>query len=344
MQTFDYAHAWVKLARPAWLEISAIPEVRQLFNLIVNRPDLQQDKALNVPIPSSEFEDIAAKLDTLTLAKAARAAYFFGHWSPGLPTEAGDGSGWKFASILDQIISKRLGMRGPHETEGPGLSFRCIEGTIRAQFSTLNCWTWHEISYATDTLFSELHAGFWARIPVTESPKASREARRSVEDIRLQRFEEACKHYQAETRQGLTDPWSGLLETAQFMVEESDVLHLELVAPDGSKASRLTGISASLGVCLTVINEQPAKYTPGAVLLLGTYPEGKSYKGAMSVRLGTIANEDATTEQALMRASEYKRKAEIRKAEETVSKSHEALAALRVQGEAMPRTAADVIL
>lgn len=344
MQTFDYAHAWVKMARPAWLEISAVPEIRQLFDIVKGRSDLQQDKALNVPIPSGDFETIAAKLDTLTLAKAARAAYFFGHWSPGLPTEAGDGSGWKFSNILDQIISKRLGMQHPHYPEGPGLSFRCMEGTIRAQFSTNDCWTWHEISYATDALFSALCAVFWARIPVSEFPKASREARRLSDDARVKAFDCVCKEYQTITRQGLNEPWAGLLSCDPFMVEESEVLHLAMVAPDGSKASRLTGISASLDVCLQIINEQPSKYTPGTVLMIGTYPEGKSYKGTMSVRLATIAGEDATTEQALLRASEYKLKAEIRKAEETVSKSNAALAALKAQGEAMPRTAADEIL
>lgn len=141
---FDHERAWRELARPAFDCLPA--DIRDLYELIrVDYGHLIQGPNLDVNWPEDPglrrlFDD----LDSEYLAQAAAVVYHYGHWSP----EGGDGGAyWRFSSLADWVLRRRLDL--PRDFEGHGLGFRIHEGALRLCHSTRDSWQWQDVALAT---------------------------------------------------------------------------------------------------------------------------------------------------------------------------------------------------
>lgn len=146
---FDYKAAFHKVARPAF---SALPPAVHALLARTEQlcANLHQDSTLAMPWPEDPtFRAAFEALDSETLAKAARAVYYWGHWNPN--GGIGTGAYWKFSDYADQVLSARLGLMSPHaSTNGNGIFVRCLQGQIRYCWSTPWSWQWEEMALATE--------------------------------------------------------------------------------------------------------------------------------------------------------------------------------------------------
>lgn len=151
MEHFDYARAWKELASPAW---SATPEpLRDVLRGIAEHArNVNQDRdSLDInagPIHLGSFA-------SWTLADAARAIYFFGHWKPS--PEAGlfyPGTSWKVSNVLDQELTKRIGLTRDRKVGRNGWSFEVHEGALRMCYGSRNEWNWREVGPATAEVYA----------------------------------------------------------------------------------------------------------------------------------------------------------------------------------------------
>lgn len=155
MQTFDYAKAWREAANP--LALNLPQTVRALFERVrVECADIHQDNALNIVPPDSLREAFEA-IDSEALARAARIIHDWGHWKPGSEsTPAADGSTWKFSNIADQVLAKRLGLRGRGGRTSYGFSLHVLGGVLRAGYMEPETRRggggrhWEEVALATE--------------------------------------------------------------------------------------------------------------------------------------------------------------------------------------------------
>lgn len=215
MKEFDYMAAWRELAKPSFDALS--PEVRELFRYVRdNGAEWKQNVALDVPFPADGalLRDFQA-VPTRELANAARTIYYFGHWNFSRSGDYGPshGENWKFSSLADQVLSAALGLRGPHELEGQGISLRVHEGYIRVQASSHDAWTWEEVGPATPEVLEAVRS---VAQPLT--PNRRRNWRDSWKDFdaALPAYMEAVK---AAARAVLTPSEAAWLDTARFMRE-----------------------------------------------------------------------------------------------------------------------------
>lgn len=168
MKQFNYKRAWIEMAVPAFEALTS-EVVTLIAETVAVSADLSQKEDLDMPWPDglrAEFE----KIDSLELAKAARAVYQIGHWKPffrevtlfDLPEGSSIGSAyrdatrlvvtggyWKFSNYADQVLTERLGFPRLRGSGGKrGTSHVVIEGALRACLSTEDLWTWEEIGWA----------------------------------------------------------------------------------------------------------------------------------------------------------------------------------------------------
>lgn len=153
MREFDYVQAWCLLAMPEYESLPA--DVRALALHVAEVADgLRQERNLLMPWPEGlrqRFDNVPAE----TLAKAARAVYFLGHWKPGNATlpdalALSHGGSWKFANYADQALAARLGLSFETPWGKDGVSIYVHEGAIRVGWSHKHGWTWHEVAFATE--------------------------------------------------------------------------------------------------------------------------------------------------------------------------------------------------
>jgi hypothetical protein len=162
MKTFDYARAWIEVAKPAY---DALPEeIHALVAVTADAAkDLSQRQDLNMPWPTDQpWADLRHRFDSHTsdsLALAARVLHDVGHWRPGRdvdaakhvgPLDACPGLGWKFANYADQILRERLQVPDRVSSSPNGLSLAVLEGAIRVCYSSRDMWLWEEVAPATE--------------------------------------------------------------------------------------------------------------------------------------------------------------------------------------------------
>jgi hypothetical protein len=125
--------------------------VRTLFDDVVEAyRETHQLPDLSMPWLNG-FRERFQAVDTDTLAHAARAAYFYGHWGFRNECMALSGGTWKFSALADQELSERLGLPQPHvESPRSGWSRRVMQGTLRVGYSAWDFWTREEaVAYAS---------------------------------------------------------------------------------------------------------------------------------------------------------------------------------------------------
>jgi hypothetical protein len=345
MSEFDYIKAWYQAAKPAWESLCQDPRVTELYRMVADRPDLAQDKALNVASPSSEFDALAASMEVNTLSKVSRAVYYYGHWSP-FGHSSPHGATWKLANVLDQHISTRIGARPPHQETGSGISFRVHHGVIRIGVSTRHSWIWEEITYADVDTFKAIQAASRPIMPHVERRIGGKADAEHVYLDRCDKYMQAIKAQYRDTsavliaehsRHALNVGIGPLLDTASFHHDAKDELHLVAVRPDGEKKSKLSGMSSDLAICKRMLADSNIRtiasgkesLPDGTVLIVGTYPEGKSWKGDMSIVYAEVIGESVDTADAIRRSHEYQAQAEIDKAQRTMDTAKEQLVVLR---------------
>lgn len=147
---FDYMRAWREVALPSVL---VLPQnFRDLYWKVVDRCSrLSQQKDLDMPWPEPGFrrplQNLFQEVPSECLADAARAIYFWGHWSPFNQSAMGAGASWKFTNYADQVLRDKIQL--PRSFAGRGVGFQVNEGYLRMCYSTRNCWTWTEFGRAT---------------------------------------------------------------------------------------------------------------------------------------------------------------------------------------------------
>lgn len=166
MSDFNFKRAWREGADPAFRALPA-KVLRIIEDVTERHVESVQGPTLAIKLHPDDLYDFA-ELDTLTLARAARVVHDWGHWHSGRKDEDATswksrmlqhGGGWKFANLADQILAERCKLRSRFEETGRGVSFRIIEGVIRAQVSGKDFWTWKEIGMASEELAERLVSG-----------------------------------------------------------------------------------------------------------------------------------------------------------------------------------------
>jgi hypothetical protein len=220
-KSFDYKTAWKELAYPSFLALS--PEIRSAFaNLCQNGREWNQDRWLEVQA-TPEFRETLSALPLRALANAARTIYFFGHWyskdrsnlfEQDIPDGPPQGAHWKFSNVADQVLADALGMKRNRIDSGRGISFRIIEGWIRACWSDKDSWTWEEIAPACLQTLEAIRA-------VSTSPISYSSA---------QAYFKALKVAVAPLLTPEEAAWS---DTGRFMVDDCPSYHKPLSAGPG---------------------------------------------------------------------------------------------------------------
>jgi hypothetical protein len=141
---FDYRLAHKEVAAPLY---RALPKrVHTLVARVKSEcADLTQKPDLDMPWPEGLREAFEA-LDTNTLAHAAWAVYFFGHWGTRDCLQE-FGTYWKFSNYCDQVLRARLGLK--QDAPDRGVGFVVCEGQLRVCYSSARTWTWTEIGPAS---------------------------------------------------------------------------------------------------------------------------------------------------------------------------------------------------
>ena len=206
MKEFNYKKAWQQVALPNW---EALPQdVRdlvymtccalpygQMKNLDMEWPSTRIGRGESISFPEAKdcarqiiegkrcCDDIVKealnlrerfeKIESVWLAKAARIAYAYGHWAPGIRQQPlledapwvakyrdamivqRTGGHWKFANLCDQVLCERIGL--PRVSKAPlGVSHKIMDGTIRACLNYGGGWTWSELGWATPDNWEKL--------------------------------------------------------------------------------------------------------------------------------------------------------------------------------------------
>lgn len=149
---FDYLRAGRDFVLPAW---NTIPQSRknQLFTLM-SITEGQNKVTLNVPYTP----DLVRKMEKWSdnaLAFAAQVSYCYGHydtsrWDPNPRSRPPKGcSTGKAANVIDQLLSKRLGLDPSRTRDSKTGDFYIVEGVLRTCYSTIDMWTWWESGPAT---------------------------------------------------------------------------------------------------------------------------------------------------------------------------------------------------
>jgi len=155
MRDFNYVDAWFALPLPEVQELSK--PMRALFHDTREAlQELYQNEGLLIPAPD-EVRARFATFSTEELARASRALYFFGHWSP-FPESNMNGSCWKFSNVADQVVRARLLGTPKHEgkslikTQRLEIFAKVIEGETRICVSSdtrgSDYWLWREVALA----------------------------------------------------------------------------------------------------------------------------------------------------------------------------------------------------
>lgn len=219
---FDYKAAHAAVADPIAraLPQAALDIYRELRSSS-EYEGLAQGANLDIPMPE-RLGRLFDLLDSETLALAARALYYFGHWNTGQALDPGKfdtrGAHWKFSNLADQVLRKRLGLRDRGNFKSIGYHFEVHEGALRLCASTPDTWTWIELGPATEEFLAL--ARDW-RATLTGCP-ADRYSRTSK---RWQDFEtaawDATRQRPTSLETVLSDSWARLLRASDdFMVEE----------------------------------------------------------------------------------------------------------------------------
>lgn len=227
MKVFDYVSAWHDLALPAY---NALPEsARILYARTVRETrGLSQIADLSMPWPEdASFRADFRAIDTLTLARAARAIYSCGHWKPSGETFDGSehGAHWKFSHYADQELSERLGLRSSYaRADGNAMFVRILEGYIRVCFSSPNFWLWEEVGAASESLVTACQSIPYVSAKRHTHAEYEREADAGIARALL-----------------LRDPFDKFLSLEEFMREEcSDKYCHDVSLPGADVCARHT--------------------------------------------------------------------------------------------------------
>lgn len=229
--TFDYETAWQELALPAYKQLpSAALVLIEEVGIVAD--NLHQDKNCDMiwPDDGGKLRELFNRLDSATLANAARVSYFYSHWRPGTSI-AGNApkvpGGWKFANYADQVLRARFNV-GRSVNNGVGLMI--CDGTFRVAYSSRDSWQWEEVGIATEDGHKKA-AELAADLRRMVSAYSSIEER----DSAAWKFFEELKATKA-----LSD-W----DTSRFMIEES-LLELRRVErmPKPDKAKLIAEIES----------------------------------------------------------------------------------------------------
>lgn len=231
MKTFDYENAWLELALPAYKQLpnAALVLIEEVGIVADN---LHQNSACDMvwPDDGGKLREMFDRLDSETLATAARVSYFYSHWRPG-DSIAGDAPtvpcGWKFANYADQVLRGRFNV-GRSIKSCIGLMIH--EGAFRVGYSSRDMRIWEEVAPATEE--GHKHAGAIAgRIRRSVAGKLGADA------------DSAAYHEMEKIK---ADAKPGLWDTSRFMVEESELeLRRAERMPKADKSKLIAEINAT---------------------------------------------------------------------------------------------------
>ncbi len=172
----DHETAWHLGAKPLFESLS--PEIKALFaHVCTVAADLSQNHNCDMcwPDDGGDLRKRFEAFDDVTLATAALATNFYGHWSPEGTAASTGGGTWKFSNYADQVLRGRLDA-SPRGGYRHGLSFMIHEGVIRVGLSTKWSWTWDEVALATAENMATIRAAINAIAAPAVMPGVDRSA------------------------------------------------------------------------------------------------------------------------------------------------------------------------